>query len=61
MRVLIVEDERKTASFLRRALAAEGFAVEALHEHNLQMAAKSGSSYRSVDDNTVIKRLMPSA
>src|SRR6186713_2152130 len=28
MRVLIVEDERKTASFIRKALEAEGFAVD---------------------------------
>jgi DNA-binding response OmpR family regulator len=29
MRVLVVEDERKTASFVRKALQAEGFAVDA--------------------------------
>ena len=29
MRVLIVEDEKKTASFVRKALQAEGFAVDA--------------------------------
>jgi DNA-binding response OmpR family regulator len=29
MRVLVVEDERKTASFIRKALQAEGFAVDA--------------------------------
>ena len=28
MRVLVVEDERKTASFVRKALQAEGFAVD---------------------------------
>ncbi len=28
MRVLVVEDEKKTASFIRKALAAEGFAVD---------------------------------
>ncbi|HTI99107.1 MAG TPA: response regulator transcription factor [Dongiaceae bacterium] len=28
MRVLVVEDERKTARFVRKALSAEGFAVE---------------------------------
>ena len=28
MRVLVVEDERKTASFIRRALSAEGFAAD---------------------------------
>src|SRR5271166_4721294 len=28
MRVLVVEDEKKTASFIRKALQAEGFAVD---------------------------------
>src|SRR3984957_438219 len=28
MRVLVVEDEKKTASFVRKALQAEGFAVD---------------------------------
>jgi DNA-binding response OmpR family regulator len=31
MRVLVVEDEKKTASFIRKALQAEGFAAEACH------------------------------
>jgi len=31
MRVLVVEDEFKTASFIRKALQAEGFAVDVLH------------------------------
>src|SRR5262245_11451621 len=31
MRVLVVEDEKKTASFVRKALQAEGFAVDAVH------------------------------
>jgi len=28
MRVLVVEDEKKTASFIRKALESEGFAVD---------------------------------
>jgi DNA-binding response OmpR family regulator len=28
MRVLVVEDEKKMASFIRKALLAEGFAVD---------------------------------
>ena len=28
MRVLVVEDEKKTAAFVRKALQAEGFAVD---------------------------------
>jgi len=31
MRVLVVEDEKKTASFIRKALQSEGFAVDMLH------------------------------
>jgi two-component system, OmpR family, response regulator len=31
MRVLVVEDEKKTASFIRKALVAEGFVVEVAH------------------------------
>src|SRR5277367_6059476 len=31
MRVLVVEDEKKTASFIRKALQAEGFAVDVSH------------------------------
>jgi DNA-binding response OmpR family regulator len=32
MRVLVVEDEKKTASFIRKALQVEGFAVDILSE-----------------------------
>jgi two-component system, OmpR family, response regulator len=41
MRVLVVEDEKKTASFIRKALRAEGFAVDVCHdgEDALQLAA----------------------
>ena len=31
MRVLIVEDQKKIASFIRKALQAEGFAVDVMH------------------------------
>jgi DNA-binding response OmpR family regulator len=31
MHVLVVEDEKKTAAFIRKALAAEGFAVDVIH------------------------------
>jgi DNA-binding response OmpR family regulator len=34
MRVLVVEDEKKTASFIRKALRAEGFAVDVCHDGN---------------------------
>lgn len=32
MRVLVVEDEKKTASFIRKALQSEGYAVDMLHD-----------------------------
>ena len=39
MRVLVVEDEKKTASFIRKALQAEGHAVDVLHDGTLALAA----------------------
>jgi DNA-binding response OmpR family regulator len=39
MRVLVVEDEKKTASFVRKALQAEGFAVDVLHDGSEALAA----------------------
>ena len=40
MRVLIVEDDRKVASFLERGLREEGYAVDAVH-HGNDAAAKA--------------------
>jgi two-component system, OmpR family, response regulator len=39
MRVLVVEDEKKTASFVRKALQAEGHAVDVLHDGTQALAA----------------------
>jgi DNA-binding response OmpR family regulator len=39
MRVLVVEDEKKTASFIRKALQSEGYAVDMLHDGNQALAA----------------------
>ena len=39
MRVLIVEDEKKTASFIRKSLQAAGFAVDLLHDGDEALAA----------------------
>lgn len=39
MRVLVVEDEKKTASFIRKALQTEGFAVDMLHDGTEALAA----------------------
>ena len=39
MRVLLVEDEKKTAAFVRKALQAEGFAVDVCHNGEEAWAA----------------------
>src|SRR5258706_6472133 len=39
MRILVVEDEKKTASFIRKALQAEGFAVDVCHNGDEGLAA----------------------
>ena len=39
MRILVVEDEKKTASFIRKALQAEGFAVDVLGDGAQALAA----------------------
>ena len=39
MRILVVEDEKKTASFIRKALQAEGFAVDVVHNGAEAVAA----------------------
>ncbi len=39
MRVLVVEDELKTASFIRKALQTEGFAADVLHNGDEVLAA----------------------
>ena len=45
MRVLVVEDEKKTASFIRKALQAESFAVDVTHNGNDALAAASGTPF----------------
>lgn len=45
MRVLVVEDEKKTASFIRKALQAEGFAVDVCHSGDQALAAPSATPY----------------
>jgi len=39
MRILVVEDEKKTASFIRKALQTEGFAVDVLQDGATALAA----------------------
>jgi len=39
MRILVVEDEKKTASFIRKALQGEGHVVDVLHDGSLAIDA----------------------
>ena len=48
MRVLVVEDEKKTASFIRKALQAEGFATDACHNGNDALAAASATAFDAI-------------
>ena len=41
MRVLVVEDNSKTASFVSKALKAEGFAVDVLRDGENQLTVRS--------------------
>jgi len=45
MRILVVEDEKKMASFVRKALQAEGFAVDMLHRGDKALAAVAGGAF----------------
>ena len=48
MRVLVVEDEKKTASFIRKALQAEGFAVDVCHNGDDGLAAARTTPFDAV-------------
>jgi two-component system, OmpR family, response regulator len=48
VRVLVVEDEKKTASFIRRALQAEGFAVDAVQNGDDALAHALNGVYDAV-------------
>ena len=48
MRVLVVEDEKKTASFIRKALQAEGFAVDVCHHGDDAWAAARATPYDAI-------------
>jgi DNA-binding response OmpR family regulator len=66
MRVLVVEDQKKTASFIRKALDAEGFAVEVCHSGDDALAAAAKTAFDGIildimlpgsDGLTVLRRL----
>jgi DNA-binding response OmpR family regulator len=48
MRILVVEDEKKTASFIRKALQAENFAVDVTHHGDDALAAASATPYDAI-------------
>src|SRR5690242_7325722 len=55
MRVLVVEDEKKTASFIRKALQAEGFAVDVCDNGNEALAAATSTPF----DGIVLDIMLP--
>ena len=55
MRVLVVEDEKKTASFIRKALQAEGFAVDVCHRGDDALSVASSANF----DGIVLDIMLP--
>jgi DNA-binding response OmpR family regulator len=55
MRVLVVEDEKKTASFIRKALQTEGFAVDVCHDGEAALAAAQATPF----DTLVLDIMLP--
>lgn len=55
MRVLVVEDEKKTASFVRKALQSEGFAVDVCGNGDDALAAVAGTPF----DGIVLDIMLP--
>jgi len=55
MRVLVVEDEKKTASFIRKALQAEGFAVDVCHNGSEALATAGSTPF----DGIVLDIMLP--
>ena len=55
MRVLVVEDEKKTASFVRKALQTEGFAVDVCHNGDDALAVASATPF----DGIVLDIMLP--
>jgi DNA-binding response OmpR family regulator len=53
MRVLVIEDDRKVASFIQTGLEQEGYAVDALND-----GAEAGDQARTIDYDAVVLDLM---
>jgi DNA-binding response OmpR family regulator len=48
MRVLVVEDEKKTAAFIRKALQTEGFAVDTCHNGEEALACATVTAFDAI-------------
>ena len=48
MHILVVEDEKKTATFIRKALQAEGFAVDVLDRGDEVLSFVAGTSFDAI-------------
>jgi len=48
MRVLIIEDDKKTASFVRKAMQVEGFAVDVCHDGETGLAAAGVTPFDAI-------------
>ncbi|MGC9941639.1 MAG: response regulator transcription factor [Verrucomicrobiota bacterium] len=55
MRVLVVEDQKKTATFIRKALDAEGFAVDVCHNGEDALATATTTAF----DGIVLDIMLP--
>lgn len=55
MRVLVVEDEKKTASFVRKALQEEGHAVDVIHDGSEALVAAGNTPF----DVVVLDVMLP--
>lgn len=55
MRILVVEDNRKTAAFIAKALRSEGFAVDVLHNGDEALSAISTGPF----DGVVLDIMLP--
>ena len=55
MRILVVEDEKKTASFVRKTLLAESFAVDVCHNGDDALAAAMATPF----DGIVLDIMLP--
>ena len=55
MRILVVEDQKKTASFIRKALHAEGFAVDVCHDGDQALAFAANAAF----DGIVLDIMLP--